>query len=62
MKDPCQHLSFENNENNKTGEISFWVRHVSPTGQPETLVVANLQFSLSVQFPNYILNQKNSRI
>jgi hypothetical protein len=47
MKDPCQHLSFENNENNKIGEISFWVRHVSPTGQPETLVVANLHFSLS---------------
>ena len=43
MKDPCQHLNFENLK--KCGKISFWIKH---TGQIEqetcSLVVANLTY------------------
>ena len=43
MKDPCQHLNFENLK--KSGKISFWIKHTGQMEQePCSLIVANLTY------------------
>ena len=43
MKDPCQHLNFENLK--KSGQISFWIKHTGQMEQePCSLIVANLTY------------------